>query len=166
MTRFRRGGRLVALLLVAGALAAASCGDTGDRPGEGDSAGLDADSVAARVDSATAGADGSGQWSADDPFAGFELEAGPEAGAVDRRIALLLRNHSDRLAVVYADGGAGEVLLDSVPAGSDSRVDIVSRASMITLRSLSGEGDLLRVAEVTPAPDTVIEVMVGAASPR
>ena len=145
-------------------MTAASCGGAGDRPGEGEPAELDADSVAARVDSATAEADAPGQWSADDPFAGFELEAGPEAGAVDRRIALLLRNQADRLAVVYADGGAGEVLLDSVPAGSDSRVDILSRASTITLRSLSAEGELLREAEVTPAPDTQIEVIVGAAS--
>lgn len=95
-----------------------------------------------------------------DPFTGFELDADP-ANAVERRIALLLRNHDARTAVVYADGGAGEVLLDSVPPGSEIRVDIVSRAATIALRSVAPDGELLRATEVSPGPDTIVDVIVG-----
>ncbi len=97
-----------------------------------------------------------------DPFTGFELDADP-ATAVERRVALLLRNHDARTAVVYADGGAGEVLLDSVPPGSDIRVDILSRAATIALRSVAPDGELLRETEVSPGPDTIVDVIVGPA---
>lgn len=98
--------------------------------------------------------------SADDPFTGFQLDA-DAANAVERRSALLLRNHDARMAIVYADGGAGEVLLDSVPPGSESRIDILSRASTIALRSVTPDGELLRETEVSPGLDTIVAVIVG-----
>jgi hypothetical protein len=101
--------------------------------------------------------------SAADPFAGFELDSGPAANPVDRRISLLLRNHDARTAIVYADAGAGEVLLDSVAPGSEARVDILSRAGTIELRSVTPEGELLRATEVSPGPDTIVDVIVGPA---
>ncbi len=97
-----------------------------------------------------------------DPFTGFELDADP-ATADQRRIALLLRNHDARTVVVYADGGAGEVLLDSVPPGSDVRVDILTRAATIALRSVASDGALLRETDVSPGPDTIVDVIVGPA---
>lgn len=100
----------------------------------------------------------------DDPFAGFELEAAPGATADSRRIALLLRNLGTRLAVVYADGGAGEVLLDSVAGGGEARVDIATRATSIMLRSMTPDGDTLRTEEIIAGPDTVLEVIVGGAA--
>lgn len=100
--------------------------------------------------------------SAADPFTGFDLDADP-ANAVERRIALRLRNHAAHSAVVYADGGAGEVLLDSVPPGSDIRVDILSRAATIALRSVAPDGELLRETEVASGPDTIVDVIVGPA---
>lgn len=120
------------------------------------------DSVASGsvADSMLAGAPDTGLAAA--PFTGFELEA-DAADAVERRIALLLRNHDARMALVYADGGAGEVLLDSVPPGSDVRVDILSRAATIALRSVAPDGELLRETEVSPGPDTIVDVIVGPA---
>ena len=149
------------MILVA-ALAAAACGGSGDAVDDGARPGgamLD-DSVETEtvVDSSAAPRD---TGSADDPFRGFELDADPAANAVERRIALLLRNQAARTAIVYADGGAGEVVLDSVPPGAETRVDVLSRAATITLRSVTPEGELLRATEVSPGPDTIVDVIVG-----
>ncbi|MFW6089842.1 MAG: hypothetical protein ACODAB_08820 [Gemmatimonadota bacterium] len=146
-------------------LAAFACGGSDGATNEASPDGADAaaleDSIARdSADSMRAGAADTG--SASDPFTGFELEADP-AGAVERRIPLLLRNQAARTAVVYADGGAGEVLLDSVPPGSDARVDILSRAATIALRSVAPDGELLRETEVSPGPDTIVDVIVGPA---
>lgn len=155
----------VSVLFLVGALGASACGGSGDVENDGarsesemleDS--LAHDSVA---DSAAAG---SRDTTADDPFTGFELDAGPAVTADRRRIALLLRNQDARTAIVYADGGAGEVLLDSVAPGADSRVDILSRAATIALRSVTPEGDLLRSTEVSPGPDTIVAVIIGPAA--
>ena len=151
--------RVLIVLILAPGLAVTACGasdDAGDVPLEG--AALE-DTVArdGAPDSAATSPDAD---SADDPFTGFQLDADP-VNDVERRIALLLRNHDARTAIVYADGGAGEVLLDSVPPGSDVRVDILSRAGTIALRSVTPEGELLRATEVFPGSDTIVDVIVG-----
>lgn len=153
----------VSVLILATALACGGADDaTDDPPPDGADAAALNDSAAhgSVADSNLAGAPDTG--SVADPFTGFELEADP-AAAVERRIALLLRNHDARTAVVYADGGAGEVLLDSVPPGSDIRVDILSRAATIALRSVAPDGEVLRETEVSPGPDTIVDVIVGPA---
>lgn len=128
---------------------AATAGAPGDSVGAPDSSG------AAVVDSAAIA----------DPFAGFQLEAGPGVSDVPRQIALRLRNDSEQTALVYADGGAGEVLLDSVPPKAESRIDVVTRAGTISLRSVSPDGTSLRSTEVTAGLDTVVEVIVGRGAP-
>lgn len=151
------------MLVLATALACGEADDAAhDPPPDGADAAALEDSVApgGAADSGRAGVPDTGL--SPDPFPGFELDADP-ANAVERRIALLLRNHAARTAVVYADGGAGEVLLDSVPPGSDVRVDILSRAATIALRSVAPDGELLRETEVSPGPDTVVDVIVGPA---
>lgn len=153
----------VYVLVLASALACGGAEDAADEspPDAGDAAAFeDTAPPGAAADTSPAAAPEPG--SAADPFTGFELDADP-ANAVERRIALLLRNHDARLAVVYADGGAGEVLLDSVPPGSEARVDIVSRAATIALRSVAPDGELLRETEVSPGPDTIVDVIVGPA---
>lgn len=150
---------IIAAIVVAG-LAASACGGADD---EGNDARSDAAVVEDRVapDSAADPVPATRDTgSADDPFTGFQLDA-DAANTLERRLALLLRNHDDRMAIVYADGGAGEVLLDSVPPGSEIRIDILSRASTIALRSVTPDGELLREAEVSPGPDTVVAVIVG-----
>lgn len=153
----------VSVLVLVTVLACAGADDATDDPPPDDAA------AAALEDSVAPGsaADSSREAPPDtglaaDPFTGFELDAAP-ANGVERRIELLLRNHDARLAVVYADGGAGEVLLDSVPPGSDVRVDILSRAATIALRSVAPDGELLRETEVSPGPDTIVDVIVGPA---
>lgn len=141
---------------LAAALAVGACGgpdDAADDAAVEDTVAPDeiGDSIAATPDTG----------STDDPFTGFELEADPTLNAAERRIALLLRNHDARTAIVYADGGAGEVLLDSVPPGAETRVDILSRAGTIALRSVTPEGEVLRNTEVSPGPDTIVDVIVG-----
>lgn len=153
----------VSLLVLVSALA---CGGADDTTDEGPPDGTDA---AAVEDSAVpeGSADSSRTAPPDtghaaDPFTGFELDT-DSPNVVERRIALLLRNHDARMAVVYADGGAGEVLLDSVPPGSEIRVDILSRAATIALRSVAPDGEVLRETEVSPGPDTIVDVIVGPA---
>lgn len=152
------------MLVLVSALACGGADDTTDEvsPDGADAAAV-ADSVVPDV-----GADSSRPAPPDtglaaDPFTGFELDADSPT-AVERRIALLLRNHDARMAVVYADGGAGEVLLDSVPPGTDIRVDILSRAATIALRSVAPDGEVLRETEVSPGPDTIVDVIVGPAA--
>lgn len=100
-----------------------------------------------------------------DPFAGFELDAGPTVSTDLRRLSLMLRNDAPTMAIVHADGGADEVLLDSVPAGSGRRVDLLTRASVVTLRAETPDRRALRTIEVAVGADTVVEVLVGAAGP-
>lgn len=149
------------LVLVTALACGGSDAATDDPAPDGADTAVLEDSVApVGADSSRAGAPDTGLSA--DPFPGFELDANP-AEAVERRVALLLRNHAARTAIVYADGGAGEVLLDSVPPGSDVRVDILSRAATIALRSVAPDGELLRETEVSPGPDTVVDVIVGPA---
>jgi hypothetical protein len=149
------------VLILAAGLAWMACGGSDDSADDTPPEGATLEDTVARDtagDSIAAADPDAG--SADDPFTGFQLDADP-VNHVERRIALLLRNHDARTAIVYADGGAGEVLLDSVPPGSDIRVDILSRAGTIALRSVTPEGDLLRATEVSPGADTVVGVIVG-----
>ena len=153
----------VSVLVLATAVACGGADDATEDPSPdaADAPALE-DSVApgSATDSVRAAAPDTGLSA--DPFKGFELDADP-ATADERRIALLLRNRDARTAVVYADGGAGEVLLDSVPPGSDVRVDILSRAATIALRSVTPDGALLRETVVSPGPDTIVDVIVGPA---
>ena len=152
---------MLRVLILAAGLALMACGGSDGAANDTSPEDATLEDAAARdsaTDSAAAVRPDAG--SGDHPFTGFQLDADP-VNAVERRIALLLRNHDVRTAIVYADGGAGEVLLDSVPPGSDIRVDILSRAGTIALRSVSPEGDLLRATEVYPGPDTIVDVIVG-----
>lgn len=161
MNRWLRVPGLV-LLPIAAAVAASACGGSGDAADEHarPNGAMLEDSV--RADSAADDADDAAALgTGNDPFMGFELDAESAANDVERRIALLLRNQGSRTAIVYADGGAGELLLDSVPPGADARVDILSRAATIVLRSVSPEGGLLRTTRLHPGPDTIVDVIVG-----
>jgi hypothetical protein len=68
-------------------------------------------------------------------------------------------------AIVRASGGADEVLLDTVPPTATHRVDVLTRAASVTLRSLGEDGRTLRTIDVAAGPDTVVEVRVDGASP-
>lgn len=153
----------VSVLVLVSALACGAADETTDEvPSDGADAAAVEDSIVpgAGADSSRTAPPDTG--SAADPFTGFELDT-DSPNTVERRIALLLRNHDARTAVVYADGGAGEVLLDSVPPGTDKRVDILSRAASIGLRSVAPDGEVLRETEVSPGPDTIVDVIVGPA---
>ncbi len=142
-------------------LFAIACGQPDDGAREGEAAA--GDSTAAAPDTAAfAASPDSATAISGDPFEGFELPPTGEPGAETRRLKLLLRNAAAELAIVYADGGAGEVLLDSVAPGEETRVDILTRAVRVGLRSESGEsGAVLLREELTVDPDSVIEVLVG-----
>lgn len=122
-----------------------------DVPEVPDTAGL-ADSLAVAGDSEADSAH---------PFAGFELPAGHPVGREARLARLLLSNASDEPAIVYGDGGAGEVLLDTVPPESERRVDVTTRAFRLGVRSETAAGEALRRDEVTVGADSVLEVSVG-----
>lgn len=160
--RSSRGRSTIAASLVV--LALAACGDAQERPSEDAAAMPPADSAIAPDTTGTA--EPSPAEVSDDPFAGFELEAGEAAGAEPRRLSLRLVNAGEELAIVFADGGAGEVLLDSVPPQSEARVDVLTRAPAVTLRSVGSSGAELRTTEVTLGPDTVVAVRVGAGPGR
>ncbi|MGI9037972.1 MAG: hypothetical protein ACR2GQ_03820 [Gemmatimonadota bacterium] len=99
-----------------------------------------------------------------DPFQGFDLPSENGTGEM-LRYRLRLRNDGDSLAIVYADGGAGEVLLDTVPPGSWRPVEVDSRARRVRLRSVTPGGDLLRETELGVPADTVIDLAVGSRAP-
>ncbi|MFW6084199.1 MAG: hypothetical protein ACODAA_03205 [Gemmatimonadota bacterium] len=168
--RRARTTSLVAAFLAA--FLAAGCGDdqAGERAGP-PGAGEAPDTAAPSVDPTAGGpaaADTATATPSGDPFHGFDL---PSDGAVRResRVArLLLRNTSDEPAVVYGDGGAGEVLLDTVPPDGERRVDVTTRAVRLGLRSESTAGEALRRDEVSVGLDSLLEVSVGrtASAPR
>lgn len=155
--------------IAAGLVLLAGCGGGGERPAEQAETSSAVDSPEVAVDGAaaaagTTGADETPAGASSDPFAGFELAAGETASIEPRRIALRLVNPDDGTAIVFADGGAGEVLLDSVAARSEARVDVLTRAPVVTLRSVGPSGRELRATEVTVGPDTVVAVGVGVGS--
>jgi hypothetical protein len=104
------------------------------------------------------------QASDEDPFRGFDLPSENGTGEM-RRYKLRLRNDGDSLAIVYADGGAGEVLLDTVPAGSWRPVEVDSRARLVRLRSVTPGGDLLRETELGVPADSAIDLAIGSPTP-
>lgn len=146
--------------LLAGLLAA-GCGG-GEEAGTAAAADSGMIDSAAVVDSVAAST--SADSAAPDPFTGFELDAGPQVSADPKRLSLLLRNDAPSVAIVHADGGADEVLLDSVPAGSGRRIDLLTRAPVVTLRAETPDGRALRTVEVAVGVDTVVEVLVGGAA--
>lgn len=153
MRRHHEGNRL---LLIA-ALLAVGCGEAETDAGQahGPASG---DTAVVAVDSTPAD-------TAPDPFAGFQLESGPGASAEPRRLALSLRNDGPVPAIVRASGGADEVLLDTVPPGASHRVDLLTRAPSVTLRSLAADGRTLRTGDIVLGPDSIIEVRVDREAP-
>lgn len=97
-----------------------------------------------------------------DPLFGFDLDAPAANTSEQHRLALRLRNDGEEDALVFADAGAGEVLVDSVAAGSWSRVDILTRASRVVLRSATPAGRSLRHIEIETELDMLREVVVQA----
>ena len=83
--------------------------------------------------------------------------------ATSRLFALSLKNESDEPVRVFADGGAGEVEVDTVPPGTTRRVDIESRAATVRLRSapLTAPDRVILQLNLTVPPDSVEEVLVG-----
>ena len=133
--------------------ASAASADTADAP-------LDTSAMAdpAMADSIAAAHD-------QDPFHGFDLDSVAGARNEAKVARLLLRNDSEETAVVYGTGGAGEVLLDTVPAESERRVDVTTRAVRLGVRSETVTGEDLRQDEVTVGVDSVLNVLVGRVPP-
>jgi hypothetical protein len=144
-------------LLVAGLLAL-GCGGTDGDAGQADGTPVPADTAVSATDSTPAD-------TTPDPFTGFRLESEPGASAELRRLALSLRNDGPVPAIVRASGGADEVLLDTVPPGATRRVDLLTRAPSVTLRSLAADGRTLRTGDFALGPDSIIEVRVDRESP-
>jgi len=139
-----------------------------DSDANGSATPVDSTDVAVARDSAgdttIAAAPPVGDTAPADPFAGFELSADPQVSTELRRLSLLLRNDGPSVVVVHADGGAEEILLDSVPAESLHRVDLLTRAPVVTLRAEAPGGRTLSTAEVAVGPDSIVEVRVGTAA--
>ena len=152
---------------LAACLALTSCVDS-DSNANGSGTPDDSTTVVVAQDSAgdttTAEAPAVGDTAPADPFAGFELSADPQVSAELRRLSLLLRNDGPSVVVVHADGGAEEVLLDSVPAESRHRVDLLTRAPVVTLRAEAPGGRTLSTDEIAVGPDSIVEVRVGTAA--
>lgn len=149
---------------LAACLALTGCVDS-DSDANGSGMPVDSTTVAVAQDSTsdttTTVPPASGDTAPPDPFAGFELSADPQVSAELRRLSLLLRNDGPSVVVVHADGGAEEVLLDSVPAESRHRVDLLTRAPVVTLRAEAPGGRTLSTAEIAVGPDSIVEVRVG-----
>lgn len=157
----RLPSRFAVLLFLCLLALAGSC----DRP-DGDTEAGDPAADAAEVPDTAGLADSfavAGDSEADSahPFVGFELPAGHPVGREARLARLLLSNASAEPAVVYGDGGAGEVLLDTVPPESERRVDVTTRAFRLGVRSETAAGEALRQDEVTVGADSVLKVSVG-----
>ena len=98
----------------------------------------------------------------DDPFFGFDLDRTVATATEQRKLALRLLNEGAEDVLVFADGGAGEVRIDSVAAGAWTRVDLLTRAPVVTLRSISLSGRVVSRVEITAAADTVTDVVISA----
>lgn len=130
--------------------------------GAGACAGAEPGSEAAPIDTSTIAVADSQPTApeAEGPFRGFDIDRSAES-RIERTVALRLRNDGSEDAVVYADAGAGEVLLDTVAAGRWSRVDLVSFGSIVTLRSARASGESTHQLDLAAVPDSIIEVNVG-----
>jgi len=98
---------------------------------------------------------------AEDPFRGFNIGGRGESGHEEKLLALRLQNGGTEDAVVFAEAGAGEVLLDSVPAGRWSRVDLLTHGPVVTLRTARSSGETIHRLELAAVPDSIVEVNVG-----
>ena len=96
---------------------------------------------------------GCSSYDPDEPFFGFDLDRTPDAETEQRTLALRLRNDGSEDVLVFADAGAGEVRIDSVAAGTWTRVDLLTRASVVALRSISLTGRVLRRVEIPVGAD-------------
>ena len=150
-------------------LVAGACGGGGDSGDPSESTAAAArDTTAATLDTAAMSdstmADSIAAAHGGDPFHGFDLDSVADARSEAKVARLLLRNDSQDDAVVYGTGGAGEVLLDTVPAESERRVDVTTRAVRLGVRSETVTGEDLRQDEVTVGVDSVLDVSVGRVS--
>jgi len=96
------------------------------------------------------------------PFSGFDLDKTVATTTDQQKVPLRLRNNGVDDVLVFADGGAGEVKIDSVTAGAWTRVDLLTRAPVVTVRSTDLTGRDLQRVEITVGIDTVREVLVSA----
>jgi hypothetical protein len=126
-------------------IAATACGrsDRGGPDAARDSTarsqGPEAGAIAGGTAADSAGAadrtdDGAG--SAGEPWAPLAVPAAP---ALDTFQLLLVNRHSVPLAI-YADGGAGEVLLATVDPADSARVNMAIAADSVTLRAVGPDG--------------------------
>ena len=102
------------------------------------------------------------QENPEDPFFGFDLGRTVASTTEQREVALRLVNEGLEDVLVFADAGAGEVRVDSISAGGWARVDLVTRAPVVTLRSTDLGGRFLRRVEITVGSDSVRQVVVSA----
>jgi len=98
----------------------------------------------------------------ENPFAGFDLDETVATTTEQQEVALRLRNDGVDDVLVFADGGAGEVRIDSVTGGAWTRVDLLTRAPVVTVRSTDLTGRDIQRVEITVGIDTVREVLVSA----
>lgn len=160
----RRPPLLLLLVLLGAGLVACDRGEAGieaahDTAAAADSALEDEPASRAEAERSPASVDEG------DPFAGFSVDAGPGAPGPERRLPLRLLNHSDAPAIVYADGGAGEVVLDTIEPGVEARIDVLTRSPALTLRSLAPGGREMETARVEAPLDSVLDIVVGRPSP-
>lgn len=87
----------------------------------------------------------------DDATPNEGAEATPDGGEVWRPLAvptpadpdtypLVILNPHGVTVVVLADGGAGEVLLDTIAAGDSARVKLLIAADSVSLRAVGADG--------------------------
>ena len=98
----------------------------------------------------------------ENPFSGFDLDETVATTTEQREVLLRLRNDGVDDVLVFADGGAGEVRIDSVTGGAWTRVNLLTRAPVVTVRSTDLTGRDIQRVEITVGIDTVREVLVSA----
>ena len=115
-------------------LTVTACAPTSDRAAETperavrEDSGGESDPAIAVVDGPADGVDE--RWTA---------LAVPPAPRLDTVQLLLINRHQVPL-VVFADGGAGEVLLDTVAATDSARVNVIIAADSVSLRAVGPDG--------------------------
>lgn len=72
-----------------------------------------------------------------------------------RTYPLRLVNRMEQPALVYADAGAGRVLLDTIGPLDSVRINVEVRAREVTLQATGLTGRPLIAATIAPAPDSV-----------
>lgn len=81
---------------------------------------------------------------ADDPFAVFGLVEPSDASTTKMRVVLTqIVNQSHEAAMVRADAGAGEAIVDTLAAGDSAHVRLVSTADSILVSAIGISGRLL-----------------------